>query len=465
MRSNSRLKQARIQRGWTRSQVVARVASQFSLASLGRWESGRMSGMHEDNKRILCQLYDKSPAELGLETSSAIMKSSIIDIYAEESLMTEPIRRTIQSNLGSQITSLIDLWPQREYHYEALQNQINRTIILASHDSQYDSRQALKDAAIVPVQLCGGADLYIPPKKVNTHTLLKHLAASLTVLWHLRRGKELTFVQDLIPIYIAILQPLLSSQSEAYQSAATTLFSQCLRLNGSIVSGLTHPSKAVPYYQEALNYISSNQTEQVLTHRMIALSHLFTGKEKYAEALLHAEIAIQGVLDRNGEGRQIHSFVASVLALALAKSRKMDEAFRSLRSARDLFDPRVPPIPSVLYTESNLLAISADVYQSSGDWKEAMKYWEQCLNTADISALGRVQGRIQYATAEVSRDDQNRNMDLCVRLCQEGIMGARKLGSKRYEAEAATLYRAMCLAWPAEDAVKRLGREYFSANP
>jgi tetratricopeptide (TPR) repeat protein len=463
MRSNSLLKQARIQRGWTRSQVVARVASRFSLASLERWESEKMRGMHEDNKSILCQLYDKSPAELGLEANSAIMKSSIIDIYAEEPLMTEPIRRAL-SNLGSQITSLIDSWPQREYHYEALQNQINRTIIQASHDSQYDSRQALKDVVLVPIQLCGGADLRVPPKKVNTHTLLKRLAASLAICWHLRRGKDLTFVQDLVPIYMAILQPLLSSRSDSYQSAATTLFSQCLRLNGSIVSGLTHPSSAMSYYQEALNYTLSNQTEQILTHRMIALSHLFTGKEKYAEALLHAEIAGQGVLDRNGEGRLMHSFVGSILALAQAKTGKMDDAMRNLTKAHDLFDPRVPPIPSALYTESNLLAITADVYQSAGNWKESIRYWEQCLRTADISALGMVQGRIQYATAEVSRDDQTRNMDLCITLCQEGITGARELHSKRYAAEASTLYHAIHLAWPGEDTVRQLGREYFSAN-
>lgn len=113
------------------------------------------------------------------------------------------------------------------------------------------------------------------------------------------------------------------------------------------------------------------------------------------------------------------------------------------------------------YTESNLIAISANVHQHCGLWQESTNLWEESIAVSDISVDGSIQARINYAKAEVSRDDQDRDMALCVKLLSEAITGAKELGSKHYQQEARKCYDLLRAAWPREQAIKTLGRDYF----
>src|SRR5262249_27640643 len=157
------------------------------------------------------------------------------------------IRRAVFSNLGSKLTGLVDLWPKRNYRYEELQGEIYKALVdyntIVAHDSTYEltRRQAVKDMALVPVQLVGGVSLIQAGKvqKTDTDILLKHCAAGITACWYLRRqSKELNLVSGLVSEYTKILQPLIYSHSETYRKTSATLLAQNLILKSKLESAL-----------------------------------------------------------------------------------------------------------------------------------------------------------------------------------------------------------------------------------
>src|SRR5579859_2776737 len=291
-----------------------------------------------------------------------------------------------------------------------------------------------------------------------------HCAAGIAACWYLRRSKDLKFVNDLTSSYISILQPLVYSQSEAYRKASAQLLSQSFRLKGSITEHLKKRDPAtISYHNEAIKYaqMAENTTEQAIANRMAGYSYWH--QEEYEQALLYAETAYGVARSEKRIPRNIQSFIASGLSLCQVINGKPDDAMISLAEARNLFDSTMS-IPSVHYTESNLLAISADVFQHRGMWQESVSLWIESLATPDISTLGSIQARINYAKTEVSRDDQPRNMDLCITLLTEGVTGAKELDSKHYQHEAREVYDLLHAAWPREDAIKQLGKKHFGQN-
>jgi len=113
------------------------------------------------------------------------------------------------------------------------------------------------------------------------------------------------------------------------------------------------------------------------------------------------------------------------------------------------------------YSEAIITSVGVSVHQHIGNFKESVTLSAKQLTNPSISALGAIEERIKYAKTEVSRDDQARNMDLCITLLTEAITGARELKSQRYKQKARECYNLLRVAWPREQAVKTLGREHF----
>ncbi len=461
----SLLRQERERRGWSRAKVEVLTEGRISQVSLERWEEGK-SWPRSDSVEELCKLYGKSAKELGLDRSSDIIVGGDRNVTSnsqEETSMSDLVRRAIFSNLASKLTGLIDLWPKRNYHYEELQGEINKVVVdynaVVAQDSIYEltRRQAVKDMALVPVQLVGGIAIIESGKqKVDTDILLKHCAAGITACWYLRRGKELHFVSGVISEYIKILHPLICSHSEAHRKASATLLAQCFTLKGSLSRALE--SSAGTYYDEAIQYalISGNPTEQAISNNIRAMMRHWI--EEREQALVDAEKAY-GLMTK-GTPKIIRSFIAAGLSQCQAASGCPEDAEISLKEAFDLFDPTMP-ISSVPYSEAILIFVAANVKQHSGLWQESVNLYEKSLAIPDISALGALQCRINYAKTEVSRDDRPRDMGLCTTLLTDGIVGARELDSKRYQHEARMVYNLFRIAWPREDAIKRLGKDHF----
>jgi transcriptional regulator with XRE-family HTH domain len=475
MSTISPLEQARHDKGWTRQMIEDKTEGRVSISTLERWEKGK----HKPNTQgleVLCNLYGKTPEEVGFGQNrvSVIMGSIISTPTIEETpIMSDTIRRMMLGNLGTKLTGLVGLWPKRNYYYEDLQAEIHRTVIdynavVALDPTTYEQtrRDALHSMALIPLELIGGLAMIEKGQmqKTDTDVLLKYVASGIAGCWYLRRGRDLAFVNDLTSTYIALLRPLIHSQSDAHRRASATLLSQCFRLKGDIIKHLDTPDSAIPYYHDAIHYalLAENQTEQAITNRVMSLFYEQQGMQGYKQALDCAQSAY-GLL-RKDTPKLIHSFIASGLSLMSAVNGKTDEARHMLAEAYNLFDPSVP-IPSVLYTESNLLAISAHVSEHCGQWVKAIGLCEKSLTTPNTSsALGSVQRRIQYAKTEVSRDDKPRNMDLCTKLLSEAVTGAKELNSKLFIREARACYNLLRVAWPREQAIKALGREHFGVT-
>ena len=463
----SQLEQERRSRGWSRAYVEK--ISRISPATLSDAEKG----IHVPNKGTrdaFCRLYGKSAKELGLDKSDRIgvVTTNAPTSQGEQPPMSDLIRREIFRNLGSRLTSLLDAWPKRNYQYAELQEGINRailgynTVVAEAPTYEQTRRQAVKDLILVPMQLVGGIALVESGKatKADTDLLLKHCAAGIAACWYLRRGKDLTFVSDVVSTYISLLRPSIYSSSENYRKASAELLAQSFRLKGSLSRDLESKGKEEDYYRQAIDYAarSGNDIEQAITNRVMGAYYFWS--ERYELALPYTETAYGLMKSSQDMPRNVKSYVASGLSLCQSGTGHPQDAKISLQEALNLFDPSAP-IPSMPYSEAILMAISAAVYQYNENWEESIKLYEKSLTIPDISALGSIQTRINYAKTEVSRDDKPRDMDLCVTLVTEAITGATELDSERYKCEARECYTLLRIVWQRENAIKALGRDHF----
>ncbi len=458
----SPLREERERRNWSRADVEEMTDGRITAVSLERWEEGKCYP-RDENIIVLCELYDKSAEELGLDKRSDIMGTKLT-VYGnqEGTPMSDLIRRAIFSNLGLRLTRLVDLWPRRNYRYEELQGEINKAIfdhqaLIADGEAAISRREALKSMALVPIQLIGGITIIEAGKvqKTDTNILLKHCAAGITACWYLRRGRDLDFVSDVISFYVSILQPLINSHSDAQRKASAELLAQSFMLKSHLGNegNLAFTERAI-YYSD----ISEDPTTQALAYRRRAYEH--RENKNYQDALADAEKGYGLARSSNVIHPIIHSVTAAGLSLCQAACGKVDDAKVTIAEARDLFDPTMP-VPSMSYSESILTSTAARIEQYSHHWEEAVSLYEKSLAAPDISALGTIQEQISYTKTEVNRDDKPRDMGLCVTLLTEAIIRAEELNSKEYIRKARAAYDLLRLVWPREDAIKTLGRDHF----
>jgi len=460
---NSLLKQERTNRHWSRSKVEELTG--IPQRSLENWEELGVFPRKE-NIKLLCQLYDKSPEELGFGESYDIMGSTkSVETQQEGNPMSDLIRRHLFSNLGSRLFSLVDTWPKRDYRYEELQAEINKAIfdhhVLAKQDSiaETSRREALKSMALVPVQLVGGTAIIQASGRKTTDTvaLLKYYAAGITVCWYLRRGKDLAFVSDLMSTYISILQPLVYSHSEIYRKASAGLLVQCFILKESVTRNIEN-SDHLRYIEQALQngIIAEDPQAQALAYRQRSISHY--RQEDYRQAIIDAEHA-ESLIDSQ-TNTSIQTQIYAGLAECLAADGKMDQALHWLNKAFQVFDPTQPIPVHVLFSSAIFSHNSGNVYRYGGQWGAAADCYNESLVSHDTSALGTMQVSIRRAQVEACRDDQPRDMELTTRLWTQGMNDAKELKSHHYIKEARKAYSLLVAAWPTEDAVKKL-RKYL----
>lgn len=464
----SLLRKERERRGWTRAYVEAMTEKRITIPSLVRWEDGESWPRYE-SILILCQLYGKSAQELGLDQNSAIIDSQQKCIAPQEEegtyIMSDPIRRAVLNNLYSRLTGLIDTWPRRNYQYQELQNAISDAVVNHSmHTSVEDNlaemnrREALKSTTlVVPQLICGNA--WISGRtKTDNDILLKYCAAGIAASWHLRRSRDLGFISDVMSTYISVLQPLIYAHSEAHRKAATGLLSQSFRLKGSIVHD-TENSNHLQYLEQALEHgvVAGDPLAQALAYRQRSIAYY--GEENYRKAIIDIEHAKSLIDSQTDTGIQAQIYAG--LAECLAADGKMDQALPWLKKAFQVFDPTKPIPVHVQFSSAILSHNSGNVYRYGEQWGAAADCYNEGLVSQDASALGTMQVAIRRAQVEACRDDKPRDMDRAVSLLSQGIKDAKVLGSQRYLKEARKVYQLLIAAWPHENTVKSLGKQFL----
>jgi tetratricopeptide (TPR) repeat protein len=275
----------------------------------------------------------------------------------------------------------------------------------------------------------------------------------------MRRGRDLHLAYEVVSWYTRILQGVLQSQSEKYRQAAATLLVQCSSLKGSLFSALEN-GDPVPHYNEAMQYayLTGSATDQAVVHRQIAVS--FWDKEDYVQALSHAEQACNFAKNTDGI---IQSYVQSMLMGCQAATGNTSEALITLDKAWKMFDTASLPI-TIQYSSSILAMCTGTAQFHAGNYEEAAALYTQSIEAPDTSVLGKVQASIKRATVEACRGDKPRDMGLAISHWEQGIIGAKELGSERFVHEARKAYPILVAAWPREDAIKKLRKDYFGLN-
>jgi hypothetical protein len=463
----SPLEKERIQRGWSRAYIEA--IYRIPAPSLERWEKGK-SQPGQTMRDLLCRIYGKTPEELDIVKRGNIVAMEVRNTQKESSTMSEVIRRAALEHFGSLFNSIVDRWPKSNYHYEELQTEVSRVIaqqsIVAVEEDKTSlmSRRtaighAIKGVALLPMQLTAGIALVAPDltKKVDTDTLLKHLAAGVAACWYLSRGTELSFTSSLISEYIRILTPLALSRSEVHRKASAGLLSQSFMLKGSLTKDITGDHQATELAEQAVQHgiIADNPLIQAIAHRMMC--NFYYPQENYAESVRSAERAaslINGNMDKG-----VQSFIYAGLASSQSADRKSDQALASLKKACDLFDPTRPLPIHVRFSEGTLSFESGLVHRDLGHWAAAASDFDQAI-TSCVSTVGKIQNSIERAKVEACRDDRSKDMDLTVRLWKQGMSDAKALGSERFVKEARKAYLLLVAAWSNETAIKEL-REHL----
>ena len=370
------------------------------------------------------------------------MKSALYFVQQEGTPMFDLIRQEVTSNLSFRLSSVINSFPDNDYHYEELQREIGKTI------SQYDTtemsrRESVKLIVLAPVQFCL-LDGIVSLSNVQTDnaTLLKHIAGAIAGCWYIKhhRGKEHLFIDGLASEYIKILQGVACSKIEAHRNAAFSLLAQCLLLRAGIVRLCKNDSAyAIKLTEQGISYAIESHDKRLEAYGNCSMAGSLWIQGKYEKAVERANRAKE--LIRNGTLDEIsQSWILSELSYCQAYVGKPDEANASIKAARDRFDPRLH-LPTGAHISETILIDSAGITAlRNGNYGDAATLFEEEAKVAQ-TPLGEVQAWLGRAKVEATRDDTTRNGGMVLHLVGKSADKAREMGSQLFVKRAYDLFK------------------------
>ncbi len=260
------------------------------------------------------------------------------------------------------------------------------------------------------------------------------------------------------------------------RKAAADLVAQCFLLKAPLAWALATPNDSVSYAQQAETYgeQAGSLLLRILALRTQAASHYYANH--WIPALQVAEKAKFLLEERDKRDRQkqqsaslqpaeeplpqlVHSYVYAGLATYQARNGRKEDALLALKKAHTTFSDEQAPI-WIDHNQANLVVNDGMAHYHLGLHQSAIDSFTQMSAIPTRSEANYVEALIGQVMAEVSRDDQPRDMQWCIDCWTQGIQRAKALQSQQRINEAIQAYTAMCAAWPGEKQVKNL-REYI----
>jgi hypothetical protein len=421
--------------------------------------------------------------ELGFEEQHAVDVQTIAAAQEEAEEERELIAFR-QQNLVSRLMRIIWNWSPGDARYQKLQLLILLELEDNSVQDDITRRDALRFLALVPADMLGLSQFHAVFKKGVSHEdILKHCAAGIVACWQLRKGKELAFADLAVSKYIPTLKAMTQTAPTAQKKAAANLLAQCLLLKSVLSWNGAAANMAITCAQQAETYgvMAGSRLLQVTALRTQAAALYYANQ--WGQALQAAEDAKSLIEERDKQDKQkqpsvssqpaeepipqlIHSYVYAGLATYQAYHGDK-EALHSLKKAHTTFfaqsDDEVAPI-WIDHSIGNLLNNDGSVHVHLGLYKGAIdslgQIDTQYAQDSTIPMSCRITSAFDQMIAEVSRDDQPRDMEWCIDRWTQGIKEAKAVQSQKCINQAIQAYTAMCIAWPAEKRVKNL-REYI----
>jgi transcriptional regulator with XRE-family HTH domain len=439
-----------------------------------RWEKGLMFP-RPYARRQLCKTYGMSAEELGLVQEH---EPGIVQVQRQAIMVQAQTPQTPQSPLpaapdivdGSYeafratdatlcFQHIIWNWSLHNARYHELQK-----IILELEDNSMQEpmnrREALRRLAGLPIDYCGLA-VGVAVLRRPVEEILTHCAAGIAACWYLRKGQDLVFTFDVIARYIPTLKEIVRAGPDMQRKAAAELLVQCLLLQSVLAWNVTTITDAIGYAKQAEQYseTADNDLFRVLSLRTQAAALCYA--HYWGQALQAGEKA-KYILEKTRTliPPLVHSYVYAGVATYQSYSGQKIDAFSSLKKAhttflaQDLHDDM--PI-CVDHHVGNLLENDGLTHYYLGFYKEAIDSFSQHhMQDVTVSLSCQNTVLIERAMVEVSRSDQPRDMEKCISLWTQGIMGATTLKSNRQFNETVQVYNTMCAVWPAEKRIKEL---------
>jgi transcriptional regulator with XRE-family HTH domain len=468
------LKQARLKKRLTREEVAERL--DVDPTTVTRWEKGATTPQ-PINLLKLCELYGVTAQALGfdelllsdelplLEKPPVVTQNTTTRDEVDDDPTLLPFRK---QDLTLRLMRIPWNWPDHNARYQELQVLIPLQLednSSMNSDELITRRDAVRRLALLPIEICGLSALYAVLKRPREE-ILAQCAAGIIACWYLQKGKDLAFANTAVSMYIPTLKELAKSAPAAQRKAAAELLVQCLLLKSTLSREVYDGSnEAVMDAQQAEKYseMAENHLFQVLALRTQASAYSYGNQ--WEQALLAAEKAryLLAQKQENTVPAVVQSYVYAGLANYQAYHGKKQDALASLGKAHTLFFAQSPdePVPLwIHHNKANLILNDGMVHYHLGLQKQALDSLAQIGTVEGRSEVIYVESLMNQVMAEISRDDQPRDIEWCIDLWIKGIEGAKMLQSRHWLNQGIQAYTALCAACPGEKRMKEL-REYI----
>lgn len=451
----SLLAQARYDKGWSQEHLAERMG--VSSVTVSRWEQGG-STPHQRHLVQLCKIFNKTPQELGFGISQSLQRQQNAEIPdTDDGKETSYVTWRSQTPYA-RLMNIIWNWP-RTARYHELQMLISLEYEDNMTENPIDRRNALFLLVSLTVEACTSTvlrNLF----KFHPEEILTQSAAGITACWQLRKGKELAFVFDAVSKYVPALKNVIESAPDAERRAAADLLAQCYLLKASLAKHVTTNDDAIRFAKIAEQYAKAAQNSMlhILAVRRLAAAQFYANA--CSQALASAKAA-QYLLKQAREPMPLllQSYIHAGVATFSAYNQEKQEALSALGKAHETFfaqanDEDAPPW--IDHSKANLVLNDALTHMHLGLSKEAFDSFGQVIDRDANSEVIRVEAMINQVVAEVTRNDQPRDMDFAIDRWMQSISEAVALKSEQWFRQAVAAHVAMCAAWPGEQKIRTL---------
>ena len=497
----SKLAQARIEKGFTQSQVAEYMA--VDVGTVCRWEKGTQ---HPYLRHVmkLCTLYDKSAQELGLaqepeegrkaqEALEEVIQGEVPtpprfpnEASPKESGVSQTFAKIFQRDIGLRFDCIKYNWLHQQEassSYVILQHQINQAIEDTMNEQQPKQnhngmdrarREALRRLALFPIHVLGLSTLVvgIAPSK-SEEELLTHCAAGITACDHLTNGlhEDMTLASSALSTYLPPLKAMVD-ESSLHRKEAARLITLASLIKSRLSIHREGPKQAISYGRQAATYSKESGDFLLWLGSLRQLSWLYLCDNQALQAKKTA-LRAQHLLEHATEYTNIpvpplmQSAIYAGTARSYAATRQKDEVLSALHQAHDSFpDSDSSPDTLVYYAEHNhnrahLLMHEGLAYYHLKQYKDASTSFAQAIDPETLlPQLPIVSERIRVEIINhqvlTSLMLPNKDKEQIIHSWITGMQGAQALRSERRFNEAVTAYRIMQALWPDEKDIEEL---------
>lgn len=469
-----------------RNLTQAQLAEAVGLGPRTIWAAEHNIPISANSRRLLCRYFKQSVQELGLVKSESKTRQRKQQKRIQQykvSLMpqTQSLPVTVQSELTPSIiidssihTSslllrvMMVLYQYQRTSYGDLQRVIDQQIgkydLMKQPGDHEESKLSRRDALVMiaglPLALLVKKPLE-PMATAFAEDFLAQCAASMTACWHLMRGNQLSVVDEVLQAYLPILETL-AQQPSKYQSAAANLAAQGYRINGILALHRNNLREREVYCQQAVRYGELAGDASLLVSAFISLASTFYYGQDPIKA---ARIYQQALVYQGNIPPLLLARVYVELAVVYAQQRQEQEALRYMCLAQERYPEYPEADPSFLYAEfspssmileEGLTHLALAHHYPDGQYSHqawnAFARIEQVKTPTPVPERIRIEIINHQATTALALKDVDA---FCDRL-EQGVNGAKRLGSERRRQEAIEVYKNARKIWPNEARVREL---------